>query len=418
MRLTRDTSDYRVSYDERSKRALTIVFGSAASYAPGGQIEEFSNTLSTFDTSIVFVVDKLSSWFTSLESEEMWLDLLTLANSFEHVVTIGESMGGCGALAAQRRIPKVERTIAISAQFSLTRPFIDFDLRYLPIAQQITRHPSVDFANVATPAKSVLLFGNHEWRDYIHSAMFRRCGYDPIYVDGADHNTGRFLKCLPGNALIRLTTCLLDFTAKFDTAVVRELLADNVTDQGMLPSRSFASESQSHNIALQDELRIRYTQETGNELGENVAIRRSATQSSISRWSRKPTVHEDAAGAVTGTLTGFYSFHTDEELRPWWSVDLEHSFIVQEIRLYNFMAEEAIMARAARFTLLASLDGHAWQAVYRRDSKIGFGGTDGKPFIWRPGKQLILRHLMVEVEGPTYLHLDQVQVFGFQTTVA
>jgi hypothetical protein len=65
----------------------------------------------------------------------------------------------------------------------------------------------------------------------------------------------------------------------------------------------------------------------------NLALNKSATQSSVSAWSHGRTCEEDARGGNNGTISGSYGFHTEKEREPWWQVDLEDVFEIQEIRI-------------------------------------------------------------------------------------
>ena len=321
-------------------------------------------------------------------------------------------MGGSGAIVAHRELGQVERTLAMSPQYSILKPFIDFDRRYEATSRAIGRHRYVHFAEAPEPARCVTLFGNLEWRDYIHSTMFAGHGFDPVYLDGATHNVAAFLKTRPGNGLVHLVTAFLDLARPFTAGTVRALFPGVATRHGLHPNANFATEATGHNHSLLNDLADRFREDTGTPLGPDLALQRPATQSSHSQWSRGSTAERDAAGLVGGVITGSYAHHTAQEDRPWWSVDLGAECRIQEVRLFNFIADPAIMTRSAAVDLLFSLDGQHWTRVFSRTDSAPFGGADGHPLIWRPGLQQTTRHFRIELAGPTYLHLDQVQVFG------
>ncbi len=65
--------------------------------------------------------------------------------------------------------------------------------------------------------------------------------------------------------------------------------------------------------------------------GIDIARGKPATQSSLSPFSTR----DDALGAVDGTLTGKFGFHTDLEDRPWWQVDLLEVVVLEEVIVFN-----------------------------------------------------------------------------------
>ena len=146
--------------------------------------------------------------------------------------------------------------------------------------------------------------------------------------------------------------------------------------------------------------------------GPNLALHRPATQSSVSVWSLHPTAERDAAGAVSGVVTGRPSFHTDAQDGPWWQVDLGETESIGEIRLYNRADDRSVAARANQLVLLRSDDSDTWQEVYRRIADIPFGGADGNPLIVRTPGPVLLRYLRVMLLGRTYLALDQVELYA------
>lgn len=136
--------------------------------------------------------------------------------------------------------------------------------------------------------------------------------------------------------------------------------------------------------------------------GRNLALGRPASQSSISPWSLRP---DEAGGPVTGPVTGRYTFHTQEEERPWWMVDLLSRQTVGSVRVFNRMD---IPWRANGLELHVSGDGRHWQLAGTHDGTSPFGGADGYPLtipVDRP-----VRFIRLELPGVAILHLDQVQV--------
>ena len=144
----------------------------------------------------------------------------------------------------------------------------------------------------------------------------------------------------------------------------------------------------------------------------NIALKRPALQSSLFPWSASVSVEEDAAGLVSGVLTGGYQCHTDMEDGPWWQVDLGAAALVSEVRLHNRL-DPATAGRASSLSILTSDNQALWTVLHERTGSEPFGGLDGRPLVWRAQDQgVTTRFLRVVLHGFTCLHFDQVEVFG------
>lgn len=137
----------------------------------------------------------------------------------------------------------------------------------------------------------------------------------------------------------------------------------------------------------------------------NLALNRPAQQSSRSEWS-SPT---DPQGAVNGIKNGGFGFHTQGELNPWWQVDLGAVCNLQEVRVFN--RQDCCAERARTLRVLLSHDGQTWQTAYVHDGSVFGGASDGRPLkVHLQGQRA--RFLRLQVMENTYLHLDEVEVYG------
>jgi capsular polysaccharide biosynthesis protein len=143
----------------------------------------------------------------------------------------------------------------------------------------------------------------------------------------------------------------------------------------------------------------------------NIARGKPATQSSVSPFSRRPTPAQDAAGAVDGTPNGTAKFHTELERDPWWRVDLGHASEITEIRVYN-RSDDTQLGRLKHLTLAVSNDDISWRDVARKTDDTIVGGIHSAPYSFTPRGKIIARYVRVLAPGRTYLHLDQVEVYG------
>ncbi|WP_036262303.1 FkbM family methyltransferase [Methylocapsa aurea] len=138
--------------------------------------------------------------------------------------------------------------------------------------------------------------------------------------------------------------------------------------------------------------------------GINVALRKPATQSSLSVYSRP----NDAQGAVSGVLNGSYGFHTGKENRPWWQVDLEASFPLEEIVIFNRL--DAARERAYFFVVKLASEEGKFREVYAHNG-VPFGGIDGTPATIKLDGT-VARYVRIELPRDEFLHLDQVEVYS------
>ncbi len=131
-------------------------------------------------------------------------------------------------------------------------------------------------------------------------------------------------------------------------------------------------------------------------------------QESVLSTSLEVTTQGDAAGGCDGIKDGAWGFHTDCVANPWWQVDLGAVTPVARVVVWNRcdMAD-----RAARLSVLASDDGTAWRTVYTHDGTVFYGAKNGPP-LTASLEGVATRYIRVQVPDTTYLHLDEVEVFG------
>lgn len=121
------------------------------------------------------------------------------------------------------------------------------------------------------------------------------------------------------------------------------------------------------------------------------------------------TTRRDASGGCDGVKDGNYGFHTGRTTRPWWQVDLGVSQPITRIVVWN--RTDGASERVAHLMIQLSKNGNDWRTVHSHDGTLFYGFTDKKPLVvdlnGREG-----RFLRIQLPGTTYLHLDEVEVFG------
>ncbi len=121
------------------------------------------------------------------------------------------------------------------------------------------------------------------------------------------------------------------------------------------------------------------------------------------------TTQSDAAGAVDGVKNGGAAFHTTQEDKPWWQVDLGKVQPVGRVVVWNRCTGDA--TRAARLKILLSDDAKSWREVYQHDGTVFHGASDKKP-LSVPLDGAKARFVRIQLPTRTWLHLDEVEVFA------
>jgi len=121
------------------------------------------------------------------------------------------------------------------------------------------------------------------------------------------------------------------------------------------------------------------------------------------------TPAEDAVGGCDGVKNGLWAFHTGLDENPWWQVDLGQVHALDRVLVFNRC--DGAAERAVHLRLRLSDDGQTWQEAYRHDGTPFFGFTDNHP-LTIPLRGARARFVRVQLPGPQFLHLDEVEVYG------
>ena len=221
---------YLVTFYDIDPDRLIIVFLSAGGGAIAGErVEEFRKTLLQTGVSMVFVEDKWRWWFNHPDTDEMFAALKPLQDRFAHIGALGESMGACGAILATNYLERIDRVLGLSPQFSILSPFILFDVDNRVHEERINPHRFLNFAKTPSIEKCQLVYGNCQWQDHLHRAMFEAHGFSTSVIDGANHGVAAHLK---NNArLVDFIARFADFDKPFTPAAIDEALGPGwVTD--------------------------------------------------------------------------------------------------------------------------------------------------------------------------------------------
>jgi hypothetical protein len=405
-----ESENYGVRFYRRDPHRLVTIFASAGARRVNGFSEEFRSTFWPTGVSLMFVTDRRLFWYNHFETERLFQRLAEIAGGFTHHACIGESMGACGSILFTNYATHTDRVVAFSPQYSILQPYVAFDSGYAHISEQITFPVNEDFSRTPMKSRVVLIYGNRVWRDYLHGSMYVAAGFVRLVIDDAPHEVASHLKTTYDvDALRRLGALLTDFETEFTSLSLPKQLDVRWTDRLLQDrdrfGREYAEQCRFHR-ALSDPKPIPPI--ARRLISEGC----KATQSSLSEWSIGADPASDAQGALDGKIGPNHHFHTAFETRPWWQVDLGRVREVEEIRIFNRIDNYFPAARAFDFRIEISPDGVNWTCVVDRNDHQGFGGADGRPFIFLADPSFRTRLVRISLNNPGHLHLNQVQIFG------
>lgn len=396
---------YVISHFRRSLSEVVVVFVSS-----GGHKHEFKGSLKKFSLSVVFVYDREASWFGAPEAPEVFEYVASLVTQYKKIATMGESLGGAGAMLFPRFCPSVDRVLAFSPVYTFARPY-DFFLRGWTKEQCAPNFWAFHASEVPCKSSTVLLFGLREWLDIPFAGLYKLHNYSVLFVKGAGHMVAHALKHRgTEDSLLALLEIFTDFSKPFDEKAVYELLTHRLGKYGYDDSE-FLYE----NAGVRTSLRVKDAVFLPIKDGMlNLSQGRPASQSSLSEWSIGKTLDEDAARAVQEDLPEFFAFHTGVENQPWWEVCLDEGAVVYEVRIFNRIDNMGCSERAFRFRIDRYLEREGrWMMICEKNNREFFGGIDGKPFVWKTVTGIEADKIRItSLEKHECLHLQHVDILG------
>ena len=195
-----DDDDLRITFrlGNLPEGAAIVSFAGIGLGLGGIQIEEFARTLTgrPRQHDLYFIIDKNRSWYNRA-SDKLEAVLLPLVAG-RKLVTLGNSMGGFGALLFATRWPGCEAAIAFVPQYSVHPRVVPTEHRYDQWVNAITdwRFPTC-MGDVLPSCRRVVLFGLGQPLDMPHYAHFeaaRSAGLELIGIEGSKHDLAAHLR--------------------------------------------------------------------------------------------------------------------------------------------------------------------------------------------------------------------------------
>lgn len=387
------------------KRLLISV--SSLGYAKAERYHQFWKYAANSGASTLFLADRSLEWYNNSETETVFATVDRIARDFDEVALIGDSMGGSGAILLSNYVRHAKRVLTFAPQFSVSRPFIDFDTRYLKRAAAIKHVYFDNYAYRSPDCDYFLLYGNTIWQDHIHRSMFETFGFKTLTVAGAPHPVAMHLAEKSPATLQSLISTLCDFTADYTEKSLSAILTEFQREKVRLRKLPITLKGERMPPPLPA------PKPRAAACIHEVSLRKPSSQSSIGAYSVGKTIAEDAARANCGEIMRPYACHTTNQEDPWWSVNLEGATLLSHVEIYNRCEKESVRERADQLQIeIKRSAGSDWEVVYTKLTRTAIDDASGAPFVWIPDEEITASELRVKLIGKKSLHFRMVSVFG------
>lgn len=184
---------------EPGDNGMAVISFAGVGYALGGmQIEEFRRSLDGSHFDIYFVIDKKRHWYNGIYERVLAVINASLeARGIARCFTLGNSMGGFGAVLFAGALSRCMRAIAFCPQSSVSPVHAPFENRWREWTASITAWRAPDaIAAMTEEVQSIVFFGAIEARDQLHAQRFAAAEGNAIVcvIENCSHNIATYLK--------------------------------------------------------------------------------------------------------------------------------------------------------------------------------------------------------------------------------
>jgi len=163
------------------------------------QITEFHKSLSGSPNDLYFVIDKSRSWYN--ENFTKIRDLINTdltRRNIARVSTIGNSMGGFGALIFASQFSGCRAAMAFTPQSTVDPSIVPWESRYLNLIQQVSVWNGLDATKSLSPdIRYDVFYGNSNSWDLQHASRLSACAHKSLrihIIPQAGHEVATYLK--------------------------------------------------------------------------------------------------------------------------------------------------------------------------------------------------------------------------------
>jgi hypothetical protein len=199
VRLLYNDDQLEITHEPGNSLVAIISFSGIGMGLGGIQIEEFRKSLTGTSNDIYFIKDKTRHWYNS--SFHKICDLLNedlSCRGIGHAVTLGNSMGGFGAIIFAGQLRGCRSAISFSAQSAVDPAIVLWEQRYKIYTDTVSHWTGLEATKLLYPdINYTLFFGNNDPIDIRHATRMATTEYPnvTIYVfPRAGHNLADYLK--------------------------------------------------------------------------------------------------------------------------------------------------------------------------------------------------------------------------------
>ena len=166
--------DVEITYIPGQTDNAVVVFTGIGLGLGGLQIPEFRRTLSGTTHHTYFVIEQARYWYNStFERIVSALNVSLEQVGIHRVVTLGNSMGGFGAIVFAKRLQHCVRAIAFAPQSAMDPAIVPWDGRFRDLTVSVQRWNGLDATLELTPSiEYFLFFGTRTPEDTRHVERF------------------------------------------------------------------------------------------------------------------------------------------------------------------------------------------------------------------------------------------------------
>jgi pimeloyl-ACP methyl ester carboxylesterase len=184
---------------EPGDNGRAVVSFAGIGYALGGiQVEEFRKSLDGSSFDIYYVIDKERRWYNGCyDAVVSTINRSLAARRIDESVTLGNSMGGFGAVLFAGAFDRCRRAVAFSPQSSVSPAIAPFEDRWREWTQHIAHwHVPDAIPCMKRDIEYVLFFGAADPRDQRHADRFAAgAGATLCYrIDDSGHGVAAEIK--------------------------------------------------------------------------------------------------------------------------------------------------------------------------------------------------------------------------------